>query len=499
MTMWPRSLRNRLLLLIIAVVAIPTLVSGYLMTVSAESALIKEKQGKLFGAAKMLEQHLQGTFDDILLRQGALNATKKTKIQVLNHELQPYTDTVADAYPGIGVGYYVKDLDVQATYGPSRLYANQVGLAIGAEHEGRIVMATGKARVQVGDLMRGPIMNAMLPIIRNEQVIGYIYANELTSAVEAQSGLMKRQMYLILLIGLLVGMGGIFFQVNKLSVDIKKITDGLANLKIDLTNRIPKLSGEMGQIATAINEMSQELLEIKQLEEQAQHVERLTLVGEVTAGLAHDIRNPLMAIRGFAQLLYENSNQKEQAEYAAIIVKETDRMNRLIEQLLRFASPPKAEIDQVDVNEVLDSAILLVNTKATLGQIEILREVDTALPCVQADAEQLRQVLLNIILNAIQAITTGEGSILINTRYAETENMVHVSVTDTGTGIESDNLAKIFNPFFTTKPKGTGLGLSVAYRLVDSWGGKITVHSLPDCGSVFTIILPVTEGEKDIG
>lgn len=495
--MWPRSLRNRLLLLIITTVVIPILVAGYLMTVSAETTVMEEKRAKLFGAAKMLDRHLVGTFDDVLARQGQLDAAKETKVATLNRELQAYTDLVAEAYPGIGVGYYVKDLDVQATYGPSRLYAKQVGLAIGPDHEGRIVMATGEPRVQVGELMRGPIMNAMLPIIRSGQVIGYIYANELLSAVEAQSGVMKRQMYLIIVMGLLVGVSGIFFLVNNLTSDIKKITDGITNLKVDLTNRIPKLGGEMGEIATALNDMSQGLIGIKQLEEQVQHVERLTLVGEVAAGLAHDIRNPLMAIRGFAQLLQENSEHKEQLEYAEIIAKETERMDKLIEQLLTFARPSSTTVDLVDVNAVLDSTILLINTKATLGQIEILREGEADLPLVLADAEQLRQVLLNILINAIQAITSGDGQIFINVHYDAQEEMVYVCVRDTGVGIPPENMAKIFNPFFTTKPQGTGLGLAVAHRLIESWGGKIVARPLPEGGSEFMVVLPSAEGDDD--
>lgn len=497
--MWPRSLRNRLLLLMIAVVALPTLVSGYLMAVSAEAALMEEKQEKLFGAARMLEHHLDGTFDDILAKQGCLDAAKDIKVAALNRQLQPFTDLVANAYPGIGVGYYVKDLDVQATYGPSHLYAKQVGLAIGPEHQGRIVMATGEPRVQVGELMRGPIMNAMLPIIRNGEVIGYIYANELTAAIEEQSGMMKRQMYFIMVLGLFVGVVGIFFLVNNLTLDIKKITDGLTNLKLDLTNRIPKLDGEMGEIAASINDMSQELLGIKQLEDQVQYVERLTLVGEVAAGLAHDIRNPLMAIRGFAQLLQENSADKEQTEYAAIIVKETKRMDKLIEQLLTFARPAKGEIALVDINQVLDSTLLLINTKATLGQIEILREGSADLPPVRADGEQLRQVLLNILINSVQAITTGEGRIFINAYYEQEAEMVHICIQDTGIGIPPENLNKIFNPFFTTKPQGTGLGLAVAHRLVESWDGKIIAESLPEGGSLFTVVLTCAKGASDNG
>jgi len=482
----------------VLVIALPTLLSGYLMTMSAEAALMEEKKGKLFGAARMLERHLQGTFDDILIKHGALSADHHTKVMILNKELQPFTDVVAAAYPGMGVGYYVRDLDVQATYGPSAEYAWQVGRTIGPDHPGRQVMATGQARVQVGQLMRGPIMNAMLPVVRQGEVIGYIYANELTAAIEAQTWAMKRQMLVILIIGLMIGIGGSLYLVNNLTADIHKITTGLTNLEHDLNSQIPPMEGEIGQIAVAINKMSAELNRIKQVEEQVQRMERLTLVGEIAAGLAHEIRNPLMAIRGFTQLLMEGCIQPAEKEYAAIVVKETGRLNRLVEQLLKVARPTVAIIEPIAVSEVIDNVIPLVNTKATRENIEIVCDIPGDLPRVLADAEQLLQVLLNLLLNSIQAIQDGAGRIDITATYVPQEHMVHISVADTGMGITEEHMKKIFDPFFTTKPHGTGLGLPVAVRLVKGWGGKILVSS-SEKGSIFTVCLPAAEGVQAHG
>ncbi|SDF86513.1 ATP-binding protein [Sporolituus thermophilus] len=491
--MRPTSLRSKLLLLMVIVVALPIVGAGYFMMVSAEDALVAEKQQKLFGAARLLDLHLTGDYEDILRRHGAQSASRETKIAVLNRELAKFTDEVARAYPGIGVGYYSRDLDAIITYGPSAVYADKVGLAIGDSHEGRLVMATGVPRVQEGELVRGAIMNAMYPIIRGGRVIGYIWANELTSDIAAQIGAMKRHIYLTVLFGLLLGIAGVVYVVKRLGSDIEAIKTGVLRLKHDLSEPVPVAGGEVGEIAAAINEMARELAERKKLEAQVQRAERLAAIGEVAAGLAHEIRNPLMAVKGFAQLLKEDITPAEQAEYSDIIVRETERLDRLIEQLLCFARPAATQVAPTDVKEVVESTLLLVDTKRRRSHIEIIRDLDGPLPPVLVDGEQLKQVLLNIILNAIQAIEQ-KGIIRVSAKPAA--DVLHLTVADTGCGIAPENMGKLFDPFFTTKENGTGLGLAVAHRLVENWNGRILVESTPGQGSTFTLVLPTTGGEN---
>ena len=172
MRLLPKSLRNRLFLLLFIVAGIPIVLSGYSIARTAVDAMVAEKQQKLFGAARMLDQHLTGTYVDILQRHEAQNLSREAKISLLNSELAQFTDAVSQAYPGIGVGYYNRELDAIITYGPSNIYADKVGLPIGNSHEGRIVMATGVPRIQEGDLVRGQIMNAMHPLVRGQTVIG---------------------------------------------------------------------------------------------------------------------------------------------------------------------------------------------------------------------------------------------------------------------------------------------------------------------------------------
>ncbi|MDD4600718.1 Adaptive-response sensory-kinase SasA [bioreactor metagenome] len=490
--MLPKSLRGRLLAIMPIVVALPIIFAGYLMTISAEEALVNEKQQKLFGVARVLDQHLAGTYEDILRRGGVESADRQQKIIALNETLRDFTDQVATAYSGIGVGYYDKELDAIVTYGPSSVYEDKVGLPIGQTHEGRIVMEGGLPRVQEGNLVRGSIMNAMYPIIRNEKVIGYIWANELTSDIDIQLTTMKRNTYIIVILGLFLAIGGIIISIEHITDGIGKVKKGLAEIKKNLNYQMHPLAGELGEIVNALNDMASSLAAQKKMEKQLHAAERLTAIGEVAAGLAHEIRNPLMAVKGFAELLEENLTEKEKAEYLNIIIQETDRMNRLIEQLLCFSRPTITEMRLVNVNEVLENTLLLTATPARHNHTTISCQLQPDIPMVLVNGEQLKQVYLNLVVNAIQAISD-QGNINIISRYDSESGFVVVEIEDNGSGIEANHFPHIFDPFFTTKESGTGLGLTIVYRMVESWGGVIEVNSVLGKGSRFTLFFPVFE------
>lgn len=466
------------------------LASSFFITHRTEEALVWEKQQKLFGVTRILDRYLEGTYDDILNQKIANPLTREERIGILNRALSEYTDQIASAYPGIGVGYYSKELDAIITYGPSSLYANTVGQTINLEHQGRTVMETGEDLVQEGSLVRGNIMNAMHPILREGRAIGYIWANEFTEDIKAQVNEMQRSIYWASLTGLLLGLFGVGMIVDSLTKGINQIKTGVLHLQEDLDYRLPHMDGEMGEVSGVINSLAGELAARKKLEEQVQRAERLAAVGEIAAGLAHEVRNPLMSIRGFAQLLQEENPKGEQNAYLDIIVRETERMNRLIEKLLFYARPSANCLEEIDLNAVIANSLLLVDSQLRQRQIRILLRLSHEVPAVFANEEQLKQVLLNIFINALQAI--GEkGQIRVSSRYIRREKQVQVSVVDSGGGIPAENMERIFDPFFTTKEQGTGLGLSVAFRLMETWGGSVRAYSKTGQGSKFLLIFPV--------
>jgi two-component system, NtrC family, sensor histidine kinase HydH len=233
--------------------------------------------------------------------------------------------------------------------------------------------------------------------------------------------------------------------------------------------------------------------------EQVKHSVRLAAVGQLAASLAHELRNPLASVEGATDLLRQNNLPAEtRDEFFDIVNKECRRMNRLLTDLLEFAKPRLPQFQTIEIGPVVNDIVRLIGAPAAKSGIVVKVAVDTDLPQVQADPEQLKQVLMNLTLNAVQA-TVGQGEIRI--RVERTLEGVQVNVRDQGSGIESAALERIFHPFFTTKAQGSGLGLPVAQEIIDRHGGQLTAHRNPDRGMTFSFWLPglaVTSESKKV-
>ena len=211
--------------------------------------------------------------------------------------------------------------------------------------------------------------------------------------------------------------------------------------------------------------------------------ERLAALGQLSAGLAHELRNPLASIRGSADLLTRSSSSADPMarELAGIISSEVDRTNSLVTRFLDFARPLEPRRERVDVTTVIDRA-------AERAKVKVNREYSASLPLLPIDAELMEQVFLNLLTNAAQASAPG-APITVQTR--EAGGQAEISVIDHGCGIPADTIETIFNPFVTTKQDGVGLGLAIVAKIVDGHGGKMTVESQPGKGSSFKVILPI--------
>jgi PAS domain S-box-containing protein len=250
-----------------------------------------------------------------------------------------------------------------------------------------------------------------------------------------------------------------------------------------------------GQV-TAVVSILHDLTEIRELErrrveQQLFESEKLAAVGRLAASIAHEVNNPLEAIKNALYLMQSGSEDNKNARFLEIARKETERVSHIIRQMLGFARKPK-EVDWVDVNQILEETLVLLEKKMKQLRIRVTRSLDESLPQVRARADQLRQVFLNLIINAQQAIP-GEGQITITTsRYEQAlQPSILIQLSDTGVGIAEDDVTRIFEPFFSTGKKGTGLGLWVTQDIVRQHGGRIEVSSELGRGTVFSIILQV--------
>jgi two-component system sensor histidine kinase HydH len=222
--------------------------------------------------------------------------------------------------------------------------------------------------------------------------------------------------------------------------------------------------------------------------EQLKRADRLSAIGQLSASLAHEIRNPLASIEGSTDILEQpNVSDEMRREFLGVIRKESRRLNRRLTNLLDFARPRKPEFRLVDPARLIESVGSLVAPTAERAGITLERSAPAAPLLVQCDPEQLKQVVLNLTINAIQAMAGG-GRIELS--VGASDGGVRISVRDEGPGIPAEDLDKVFDPFFTTKESGTGLGLSVAHQIVTQHGGAITAEPNQDGGMTFSILLP---------
>jgi signal transduction histidine kinase len=233
---------------------------------------------------------------------------------------------------------------------------------------------------------------------------------------------------------------------------------------------------------------------ILEIEDQLRRADRLTALGELSAGMAHEIRNPLGSIRGTAEILRDAFPPEDRyAEFTKILVSEVDRLNKVLEDFLRFARPDQSEHNDFKPGQVLSEVLQLTQQQANKKQINILWD-GQQLPAAIGDSSQFKQVFLNLILNALQALPVG-GQLWIESELKD--DRIILVFSDNGPGIPESHLDKIFNPFFTTKDDGTGLGLAITYRIIKNHCGQISVKNRPEGGAQFTLTLQLVDYPSD--
>jgi PAS domain S-box-containing protein len=241
-----------------------------------------------------------------------------------------------------------------------------------------------------------------------------------------------------------------------------------------------------------------DLTEIHRMQEEILRMDRLASLGEISSGIAHEIRNPLAAIKTTAQAMEEEMETDDpKREFLSRIVKEIDRLDTMLRTFFSFAKPKRPMFIRCDIRDVVKEVLLLLNKDVKNNHIELVEKYAPNLPAVHGDFQQLQQVFLNLFLNSIEFMDPGREKKIFITAWekktGQKKRLLEVSVTDTGVGIDDEHINKIFDPFFTTTAKGTGLGLSITYRIVQRHGGSIVVNSRKGQGTTFIINLPTID------
>ncbi len=321
-----------------------------------------------------------------------------------------------------------------------------------------------------------------------------------TTAALSEIARTKSTIYLLVALGPF-SIAGIFYifiiffnrPLNTLLTATQKIKEG------DLDYRVEGLKDEFGKVADSFNEMSASL---KEQMVKMQRTEQMVVLGELAAGMAHEIRNPLTGIKLSMEVISKEESISEDNKDTMIkLVDECKRIDELIRNLLNFAKPPKPQFVMTDVNAILDRTIAfsVAHSSAlskTDNRLDIKKYLDSNIPEIMADPMKLQQAFLNLLLNASHSMPHG-GALTIKTSYIEKEAILVIEISDTGEGIDEMAEARIFQPFFTTKPKGTGLGLAITKRLIEQHDGTINAKNNQEGGAVFLISLPVKRDKKE--
>jgi two-component system sensor histidine kinase AtoS len=555
------SLRFQVIVSFFIVVILSTFILGSIMIRTTEENLWKAEEEKLTTIAKQLEIAYTRIVEKLITTASIQKIDLDTaKRLYLERSLEDYTYTINKQNPLYGVGYFI--------------YGDYFNRPI-AFYESNSTFSE-KYRV-------------IIPLIENGNEAGYVWVEEPKEIVYSKINQLKEtQRNLLYIVVLISGIFAIYIS----TIFVRKVTvvkNGLENLKIDLNYRLPNMTGEIGEISNAINDLAKTLLitrsnsekiletinsgvlvitkdgiikdvnrafekllnlkkkdilekrynlipelkelfsglfekgflrekkikigkeekifnvfstpfnieeilitvedvteEVKLLEEK-RRTEALKTLGIFTTGVAHEIRNPLTAIKGFAQILEKKfENDGDELKYTRTILNEVKRLEDIVKDLLMYGRPSPPNKVQSNISNVIKDSISLLNEK--MNEKNIVVEVDINYdPKFNFDPKQMEQVILNLLLNAIES-SDFNGKVIIKTK--KYEDGILIEVKDFGFGIKDEDKEKIFTPFFTTKEKGTGLGLPISQKLVEMHNGKIWFHSDQN-GTSFFVYLPI--------
>ena len=340
-----------------------------------------------------------------------------------------------------------------------------------------------------------PLYHISLPIYDDPAVTNgflrvYITKEFLNRTVENA----KQKIYLlaasVIIIGILLGLWmarRILSPILTLNKGVQRLGSGEVGVEIPVVGQ-----GEIKELTLSFNMMSRQLKELIDDMEAAQEnlvrTENLYAIGEFSAGVAHEIRNPLTSIKMLIQAL-EDKQQPMSSKHLGVIYGEIDRIDRIITAFLAFTRPGKTEKKDVNINTILEEVITLTRPNIERSGIELNENLSSDLPMIRGDDDALKQVFINIVLNALQAMDEEGGKLSIETRALN--GNLSVIITDTGIGIPEKNLKKILAPFYTTKEEGTGMGLALTNAIINDHSGKINIRSTPKIGTTITVELPL--------
>ncbi|MHB8076451.1 ATP-binding protein [Desulfosporosinus fructosivorans] len=489
-----KSLTNQIVIIIAAIILVPLVALMYdiFFASRTDKVIFLDKEQRLEALVKSTNNEFSKSLESLG------RAPEDIITAMLHNEFTRVVDPQVPANPGIRFGLYVPRTEKITVLGFLHNYRN-LSKEEEAQRE-REIFSNTKPGLIATEMSNEPlfrisgswddqVVEYISPVVLKGKVVAVMWAGERLNPFFYQSSYFRKLLRYFNLGVLTIVMIGTLIVIRNLTSGVDRLKQGIHSMEKDIHHLLPEMSGELGEVAQAVNRMAVGLSEKERLEDQLRQSEHLIALGRLATGVAHELRNPIGIIKTLVELMKQEYSQVSGIEeFTKAIDEQVDRQDMEIQELLDFGRPTRVSIRECSVNDLIKSvlsfsAAMLRNQKV---RVELL--LDNTLSQILADTEKLKQVFVNIIVNAAEAMPDG-GKLEIITK--ETDSIVIISFSDTGEGIPAEEKLRIFDPFYTTKKTGTGLGLSISYQSVQLHGGTIDVESDLGRGSTFIISLPV--------
>ncbi|WP_156779626.1 ATP-binding protein [Desulforamulus reducens] len=456
-----------------------------------DKVIFLEKEQRLKALVKSTNQSFMKNLESLRITPENISST------TLHNEFTRVVEPHLPANSGIRFGLYVPQTEKIKVLGFLHNYRN-----LSPEEEAqreKIIFANTKPRLVATEMSKEPnfyisgswddqVVEYISPVILQGKVVAVMWAGERLNPFFYQSNYARKFLRYFTLAVLAMVMFATLLTIRNITTGVDRLKKGLHRMEHDIHHLLPEMSGELGQVAQAVNRMALGLLEKERLEDQLRQSEHLIALGRLATGVAHELRNPIGIIKTLVELMKDEYSQVSGIdEFTKAVDEQVDRQNMVIQELLDFGRPTKVSIKECSVNDLLKGVLSFSAAMLRKENVTVHLHLDESLPKIMADTEKLKQVFVNLIVNAAEAMPSG-GTLDIKTE--QSENLVTVTFSDTGEGIDLEEKSKIFDPFYTTKKAGTGLGLSISYQNIKLHEGTIEVSSTRNKGTTFTIRLP---------
>ncbi len=483
----PLSLSRKCYLVVTLLMTVIMLFLSYTNASNAKQILLHQKERDLWNIAMTMDRQLPRSLIKLFAEENARSFGRDEQVRILNQKLQPIVNDIASQWPGYGLGYYSRDLrTVAAAPFDSFPGKRAAGRALAGDNTGRPI----SAEIDNGFPLEGnSILSLDYPLYYDGRIVGHIGANiEINDINNEFFKIIMQNLFIFLLLWLIM-IGSVWLIFFRLKKSVLNFAAQIKTGRIDprQMDDFPELLPLFHMIDRFRDKLQSEYEDKMRLRDEIARMDRLNLIGEMAAGVAHEIRNPMTVVMGYIQMILIKDSS-EAAQKLSIVQEELKRINMIISRFLALARNKRVEKELCRLNDLLERLCPEIYAQSVKKGIQLMLKLANDLPPIMADIQEIKQLVLNLVFNGLEAIQQ-QGTLEIRTEVSD--GKVRLVVADTGIGIACQDMERIFDPFFTTKSEGIGLGLTVCQSIVDRHQGQIRVDSKPGAGPTFTVIFDI--------